>query len=110
MCQKRMCSKRRPLASDQVRKGCSSAGQQWHPKTRSTMIAPTVAPTRPAPSLAVRKRERMPAWSGPAPLVQALGTEVPGLTSQEVSVSGWLPKEHPLNDLSRLPASSSQLV
>jgi hypothetical protein len=41
--------------------------------------------------IAVRKRERMPAWSGPAPLVQALGTEVPGLTSQEVSVSGWLP-------------------
>jgi len=40
--------------------------------------------------IAVRKRERIPAWSGPAPLVQALGTEVPGLTSQEVSVSGWL--------------------
>jgi hypothetical protein len=41
--------------------------------------------------------------SGPAPLVQALGTEVPGLTSQEVSVSGWLldnnTKEQPLNEL-----------
>jgi hypothetical protein len=36
------------------------------------------------------RRERI---SGPAPLVQALGTEVPGLTSQEVSVSSWLPRQ-----------------
>jgi hypothetical protein len=44
--------------------------------------------------IAVRKdQQRVARVSGPAPLVQALGTEVPGLTSQEVSVSSWLPRQ-----------------